>query len=96
MQPVFFAKFSDLRHHFTFVMQIERSLVLPAIDQQHRLRILHREKVFVLKIAIFGADFLYKTANGHFFGKLACAAVFAGVIQMNGKSHEHSSDQSVL
>ena len=53
----------DFFHHGTFMVEVKGILVLPSVDQEHRFGIVHRQKIFIAKIALFGADALHKSAR---------------------------------
>ena len=83
VQFIFIPKEDNCIHHICGMMQINGLLIFPLVDQQDRLGIILREKVFVLKIASFFSNRLCRPGSFHLFCKFACIAIHSGVVKMN-------------
>src|SRR5699024_8669425 len=77
----------DLPHHGGGVVDVQRFLAGPAVDQKDRLRVVHGEKVFVAEVAGFGPDTGHRAAGDHLLGKAPGAAVLSGVKDMDRDRH---------
>lgn len=72
-------------------MGVYRRLPRPAVDQKHRLGVLHREKVLVPEVSLLPADARHRAGLDHLPGKPAGTAAGAGVKNVDGDGHDDSS-----
>ena len=64
-------------HHRGLMMPVDRSLILPAVDQKYRFGFLRRIEILILQVAGFVADCSNCAGCHHFFGKFSCRAVLS-------------------
>lgn len=62
-------------------------LIAPSVYQKHGLRVVKRKEIFVSLVPLFGSYFIHKPALRHFACKLFCAAVFAGIVDIDSEAH---------
>lgn len=91
LQMILLPQSGDLRHQLALVMRIQCSLIPPAVNEQHGFGIVHGQEVGVALAALLLTDSLCQAGFGHLPGEGAGAAVAAGVVEMDGKTHEGSS-----
>ena len=72
------------------MVNINRFLVLPAVDQQNGFRIVQRLVVLIPQVPGFRPDRGHGAAAGHFFSKLPGIAVFACISQVHCNGHHLS------
>ena len=87
-EVVFFTKRGDFLHHFRFVVNVERRLVAPAVNQQHGLRVVHREKVRIAFVPLLRTHGIHKAGLNHFFCEFFGVVIFAGIVNVNGDGHK--------
>ena len=68
-------------------MDIDGFLVLPAVNQQDRFRIVQWLAVFIPQVPGFRPDGSYGAAGSHLFGKLPGISVFPGVADIYSNGH---------
>lgn len=88
---VFFTEFSDLPHHFRFMMGIQAGLVFPLVYQKDCFRIIHGEEIGVAEIAFLSADIGNCVAGNHFLSVPACGTILPCIININCQAYKASN-----
>ncbi|EJW99857.1 hypothetical protein EVA_12038 [gut metagenome] len=77
-------------HDGGFVVGIQRRLVSPFVNQQHRLGILGWVVIGITFISRSGSNVVHQTAVHHLLGKGPGVVSFPGVENMDGQAHAFS------
>ena len=72
-------------------MLIDGFLILPGIDQKHRLRVIHRYIIFVPQIPLFRPDGVSRTGSSHLLSKFLSVSVYSCISQINNDAHYSTS-----